>query len=167
MKTAFQQSFWCGPCSLSCGPCSLSLAEKAGLFSLVSTQISLRGVFPHSWEAQEPCLPFLPEPSQTCTVSCQSRGNPFPCGGLALHPSVWLRGSLSYRSPSLGLRQMRGSESAEGLCSWLSLRMATARAAPELGHPSGSPGLLAGEQPLLAPLLVLALRHPLSPPCLQ
>ena len=124
MKTAFQ--------SLSGVDLALSLlAEKAGLFSLAITRISLRGVSPHGWEAQEPCLAFLPEPAQTCAVSCQRWGKPFPCGGVALHPGVWLCGSLSYRGQSLGLRQMRGSETAEGLCSWFSLGMATARAAPE------------------------------------
>lgn len=57
---------------------ALSLAEKAGLFSLAITPISLRAVFPHSGEAQEPCLAFLPEPSPTHTVSCWSWGKPFP-----------------------------------------------------------------------------------------
>ena len=86
---------------------ALSLAEKAGPFSLVITQISLRGVSPHGWEAPEPCPAFLPEPSPTGAVSCQSWGKPFPCGGLALHPSVWLCGSLSYHSQSLGIRQIK------------------------------------------------------------
>lgn len=140
---------------------ALSWAEKAGLVSLAITQLSLRGVFPHGWEVPEPCPAFLPEPSQTYAVSCHSWGKPFPCRGLALHPSISPCGSLSYHGQSLGLRQMRGSETAEGLCSCFSLRMAAARAAPELRRPSGSAGQLAGGTP---PALPFAYAGPQTSP---
>jgi len=53
MQTAFS--------SLAGVDLALSLARKAGLFSLAITQICLRGVFLHSWEAWEPCLALLPD----------------------------------------------------------------------------------------------------------
>lgn len=73
MRTASQQPCWVGPC------CPL------GLFSPVITPMSLRGVSAHGWEAQEPCLPFLPEHSQPLVVSCQSWGKPFLYGAVAQH----------------------------------------------------------------------------------
>ena len=107
----------------------------------------------------------LPRPARSLARAGE---NPSPCGGVALHPSIWPCGSLSYRGQSLGLRQMRGSETAEGLCSCFSLRMVAARAAPELRCPRGSAGQLAWEHPLALPFACTGPQtSPFSPRPLQ
>ena len=64
----------------------------------------------------------------------------------------------------LGLRQMRGSETAERLCSCFSLRTATARAPPELRRLTASPGCWRGNTPCSPLCLHWPADSPFLPP---